>query len=407
MTSAETPEAWEPTTLGDLASDVRYGYTATASSECIGPRFLRITDIVRAPIRWDEVPYCDTPGDTRGKYHLRRGDIVIARTGASAGSSAYCDPPEDAVFASYLVRFRFAPRVDPLFLGYVLASPRWRAYVEAEATGSAQPQFNAPVMKGFPLALPPRAEQERIAWVLGSFDDKIESNRRCVRLLDRLYEGLFRVHCLPSLESLPEGWRCGSAENLARYVNGPAATKHANGKGRLIIRIKELNAGIGPASVYSDVEMPPDNIADDDAILFAWSGSLGIYRWHHDDAIINQHIFKVVCDRGYPAWFVLGHLLALMPGFRAVASDKATTMGHIKRAHLSEAAVPLPPADAIDRWGREIRPIYDQVHARLKEARTLAATRDALLHKLISGEIRVPDTMDPAEVGGAFEEAAV
>jgi type I restriction enzyme S subunit len=77
-------------------------------------------------------------------------------------------------------------------------------------------------------------------------------------------------------------------------VNGQAFTKFANGRGRLIIRIAELNSGPGGSTQYSDVTTTPSHIAFPDDIVFSWSGSLGVYRWHRDEALINQHIFKVI-----------------------------------------------------------------------------------------------------------------
>src|SRR3954451_11560031 len=99
---SETKVPWAHTTLGEVSEAVRYGYTASATDDGIGPKFLRITDIVGSHIDWDAVPYCSIEPDKLERYALDDGDLVVARTGASAGSSAYCVPPVPAVFASYL-----------------------------------------------------------------------------------------------------------------------------------------------------------------------------------------------------------------------------------------------------------------------------------------------------------------
>ncbi len=97
------------TTLADVCESVRYGYTASASEDEIGPRFLRITDIVPDSLDWESVPYCAIDDEDRERCALAPGDIVVARTGATVGYAKLIREPVDAVFASYLVRFRVDP----------------------------------------------------------------------------------------------------------------------------------------------------------------------------------------------------------------------------------------------------------------------------------------------------------
>ena len=78
-----------------------------------------------------------------------------------------------------------------------------------------------------------------------------------------------------------------------------------------------------------------------------------------------------------------------MPNFQAIAASKATTMGHIQRHHLTEALITVP-TDLVLRAANDIiSPLFDQIIANNLECRTLAKTRDLLLHKLMSGEIRL------------------
>jgi type I restriction enzyme, S subunit len=77
---------WDIKELG-LVSTINYGYTESASSQPIGPRFLRITDIQNDQVEWDSVPYCPIPSTDLAKFRLASGDIVFARTGATTGKS--------------------------------------------------------------------------------------------------------------------------------------------------------------------------------------------------------------------------------------------------------------------------------------------------------------------------------
>jgi len=115
------PESWEVKQLRDLCTNVSYGYTASADAEPVGPKFLRITDIVPYFIDWKTVPFCKIKNSDKERYTLKKGDIVIARTGANTGANSAIRLEKDAVFASYLIRFRMDPKkADPFFVGYIL-----------------------------------------------------------------------------------------------------------------------------------------------------------------------------------------------------------------------------------------------------------------------------------------------
>jgi type I restriction enzyme S subunit len=82
-----------------------------------------------------------------------------------------------------------------------------------------------------------------------------------------------------------------------------------------------------------------------------------------------------------------------LPEFRHIAAAKATTMGHIQRHHLTNALVAVPPAKVLAEMGRTLGPMIEAIPYRMIEARTLAAMRDSLLPRLISGELEIPAAM--------------
>ncbi len=116
-----------------------------------------------------------------------------------------------------------------------------------------------------------------------------------------------------------------------------------------------------------------------------------VARWYRPEAIVNQHIFKVVPTPGTPTWLVHAGILELLDFFRGIAADKATTMGHIQRHHLDEQILLPSPERAmeLDHW---CGPLWQRALAAEQEDLILASVRDALLPKLLSGEVRVRDT---------------
>jgi len=184
---------WKEYKLADLCEAINYGYTASASLEAVGPKFLRITDIVPQRVNWSEVPYCLISQDEHQKNKLEKGDIVIARTGATTGFNYMFNDDVDAVFASYLIRYRINKKIAlPLFINYALKSHLWIGFVEGIIGGSAQPGANAKMFGEFEINLPSLTEQRAIASILSSLDDKIDLLHRQNKTLEQLAETLFR-----------------------------------------------------------------------------------------------------------------------------------------------------------------------------------------------------------------------
>lgn len=268
---------------------------------------------------------------------------------------------------------------DRRYVYYLLQSLDFSAF----NVGSGVPTLNRNHLTAIQVALPPLDEQRRIAGVLGALDDLIEINRALVQDLDLLRRLLSKQLLNTSSERAP-------LSSLARFVNGKNFTKNASGSGRPVIRTPELREGPSNGTVWNDVEASPDHIAKAGDILFIWSGSLMIDRWGFRDALINQHIFKVIPNPDTPDWLVFAQLEHQMPRFLGLAADKATTMGHIQRTNLDEH-VPLPDRDAINDASTAIEPLWN-AHIELRlEIRELESARDELLPLLISGRVRVGD----------------
>ena len=108
------PVTWCATSVAAISYPLRYGYTASADPEADGPKFLRITDIQNGRVAWAGVPRCEIEEDKRADFLLSSGDIVFARTGGTVGKSFLIrEVPEEAVFASYLIKVSPAQGIEP------------------------------------------------------------------------------------------------------------------------------------------------------------------------------------------------------------------------------------------------------------------------------------------------------
>jgi type I restriction enzyme S subunit len=156
----ELPAGWVWTTVNEVAQSIQYGYTATSSPDMSGPCYLRITDIQGGEVDWSTVPRCEIAPDAVQKYLLDPGDIVFARSGATAGKSFLIGVCPCAVFASYLIRVKLSQGVLPDYLyGFFGSDSYWDQVI---TRGNAQPNANARVLGRIRFPLAPLTEQRRI-----------------------------------------------------------------------------------------------------------------------------------------------------------------------------------------------------------------------------------------------------
>jgi len=394
--------AWDRISLQDVASEIRYGHTAVASAAQVGPKFVRITDILGGRIGWDQVPYCEFSGD-REKLGIRAGDILVARIGASAGAASRVDRDEDAVFASYLIRIRIEPTIaENEFVGYVLRSPYWRGYVAATSGGSAQPQFNAPLIRRFSFDLPGLAEQRAIAAVLSALDDKIESNRQladavddvCLMAFEDAERGAIETFALEDLVAFNQlSWSSRRHPAEMDYVDISSLEPRrittiqrvcwsdAPSRARRIVRSGD--------TIISTVRPERRALAFVDAASDELTASTGFAVLTPTSVSPTYAYFAATSERATS--FFAG--AATGSAYPAVRVDAMKTL-----------AVRVP-ADRGEQFEELARPLLSMARSALAEALTVAAVRDTLLPKLVSGQIRVPFSDDVEEQIGAVTEA--
>jgi type I restriction enzyme S subunit len=354
--------------------------------EPLGPRLVRGDNITRGRLEWGSSTryWPDPTAELLLRYSLREGDIVVGMDGSRLGENFAAISAEDipALLVQRVACLRAKPTLDQGFLRYLICNPAFTSYVKSVHTGTSIPHISGAQIGAYPIAVPPLSEQRAIAEVLGALDDKVEANQRVVALSDASWLSVLKGEAGGELVPL---------SSLARFINGKAFTKGASGDGRVVIRIAELNSGPGASTVYSDAQVPEEHLAGPGDVLFAWSGSLTVVRWYRAEGIVNQHIFKVLPNPGIPMWLVHGRILDLLSYFRGVAADKATTMGHIQRHHLDELVL-MPTAEALARLDKPCTSLWERALEAEQEGLILTALRDALLPKLLSGEIRVRET---------------
>ena len=354
-------------------------------------------DVLRPFYR--DVPYY-TEECFSGGTKFRNGDTIMARitpcleNGKTAHVSILND--EEVGFGSteYIV-FRAKEGIaNKDYLYYLVCSPEVREPAIKSMVGSSGRQrVQTDVVKNLEIDVPPLVDQEKIGSFLKSFDDKIALNDKINKNLEQQAQAIFANEFL-SLETLPEGWKQASLIDIADYLNGLAMQKYrptADESGIPVLKIKELRQGCcDDNSELCSPNIKSNYIVHDGEVIFSWTGSLLVDLWCGGICGLNQHLFKVTSSK-YDKWFYYAWTKHHLDRFVAVAADKATTMGHIKRDELAKAEVLIPNKKDYDRIGALLQPIYEMIISNRIENKKLAATRDTLLPKLMNGEIDISE----------------
>lgn len=317
------------------------------------------------------------------------------------------------------------------FIYYVLTHPNFQNYAVSVATGTTIKNVSLKQMRDYEFFCPPLPEQKRIAGILSAFDDKIELNRKMSKMLEAMAEALFKswfvdfepvrakiaaiengkdpelaaimsisgktevqlaemktfypdayselahtASLFPSVmvESeqgkIPEGWEIRPLDTIADFLNGLAMQKYPASTEETdylpVIKIAQLNQETTEGADHASLKVPQEYVIHNGDVLFSWSGSLNVVLWCGGKGALNQHLFKVSSTK-YPKWFYYFWTKRHLPEFQRIASDKAVTMGHIQRKHLSQAQTIVPPASLLNNscFCRYVKLKYCSVSCRI------------------------------------------
>lgn len=354
--------------------------------------YLRITDI-NDDGTLNRSDMKSVANDDAVQYLLKPNDIVFARTGGSTGRNYFYDGNDGTfVYAGFLIKFSIDPlKVNPKYIKYYCQSDAYKNWVKSFNTGSTRGNINAQTFGNMEISLPPREQQDYLVSILEPLDEKIAINRAINDNLEQQAKAIFSKEFL-TLETPPNGWKRASLIDIADYLNGLAMQKYrptADETGIPVLKIKELRQGCcDDNSELCSPNIKSEYIIHDGDVIFSWSGSLLVDFWCGGICGLNQHLFKVTSS-SYDKWFYYSWTKHHLDRFVAVAADKATTMGHIKRDELAKAEVLIPNEADYKRIRTLLQPIYALIITNRVENKRLAKIRDALLPKLMSGELDV------------------
>lgn len=365
------------------------------------PTYLRITDINDdGTINFLDLKSVDD--EDSNKYLLKENDIVFARTGNSTGRSYFYQKEHgDFVYAGFLIKFSIDPqKVNPKILKYYTHSQEYYNWVKSFDTGGTRGNINAKTFGDMPISLPKRCVQDKIVGILSALDAKIENNNKINGNLEAQAQALFKswfVDFTPfkdqpfvdsELGPIPQGWKVGKINEFVDVIYGaPYKSKLFNTQkeGLPLIRIRDLKT-CSP-QFYTKELLPNTELVNYGDVVAGMDAEFTPHIWLGETGLLNQRVCKFKPHTGISPLY---SMLMIKPKLEFAQNYKVgTTVSHLGKSDIDKFIVIVPPLDIV----KEVSSIFDAVLNEqinlAKENQRLAALRDTLLPKLMSGEIKL------------------
>lgn len=389
--------------LSELTVDGKgsYGIAASAVERDENlPTYLRITDIYDdGTLNLNDLKSVDAPDAQR--YLLRPNDIVFARTGGSTGRNYFYDGSDGQfVYAGFLIKFGLDPKkVNPAFIKYYCQSEKYRNWVRSFNTGSTRGNINAQTYGNMEIELPSREQQDYLVSVLSPLDEKIKLNREINDNLQQQAAALFEswfVNFDPWDGVQPFAWQnapLGSFVEIKRGGSPRPIQDYLTDSGLRWLKISDVTSLSSPFVLEIKEHIKEEGLRK---TVFLHAGELvlsnsatpGIPKILDVDTCIHDgwlYFSKSELSKYY-LYLFFRHIRKEL-----VALGNGSVFTNLKTDILK--AFPATKADegTLKAFDAVVAPLFDAILNADRENFKLAAMRDALLPKLMSGEIDVSD----------------
>ena len=334
--------------------------------------------------RWNE------PFDQFEYYSLHENDIVIGMDGSRVGMNRAQIKHEDLplLLAQRVACIRNNSNSIQDYLYYQIFSNNFVRYIKAIHTGTSIPHVSLKQIGDFEIPLPSLSDQRKIAGILSALDSKIENNNKINANLEAQAQALFKswfVDFTPfkdqpfvdsELGPIPQGWKVGKLGDICTFKRG----KNLLSKNAIDEGVPVVAGGLSPSCYH--------NQANTSAPVVTVSGSganAGFMRMYHVDVWASDCSFiDVSCDYLYFVYCFLSVNRRLLKH-----AQTGAVQPHVKPADIHDFDVVIPEEDIVKAFQSIIKELLTKVGINEKENQRLAALRDTLLPKLMSGEIKL------------------
>ncbi len=344
------------------------------------------------------------------KFWLKEGDIVFTRVGAVGRTLYITKDYEGWMFSGQTLRLRIKNnQVNNQFIEFFFRSPKFQNISESTALGTTRPSINTSILANTYIPIPPIIEQKKIVEILSSLDDKIALNRSMNTTLEAIGQALFKRWFIDfefpneegkpyrssggemvetELGEVPRGWRVGTLGDTCEITMGqspPGETYNEIGDGLPFYQgISDFGFRFPSRRVYCTA---PTRFAEEGNVLLSVRAPVGSLNIADERCAIGRGVAALRL-KGKQQGYLYYLLRATQSGWNKFEAE-GTVFGSVTKSDVHDFKVILPPDALRNQFGLLMESLDKQIATNENQSRTLAALRDALLPKLMSGEIRV------------------
>jgi len=407
----EISSIWSNTTLGEIVESANTGLDAIKRAPIVeeetGTKCFRIQDASqkKAFKNWGNTKVEDRNYE---KFKLLKGDILIARTGNSIGVHYLVRKDLKSVFNNGLIRLRVNEKAHYEFLYKIIESNYFKRYVQSIAYGtSTQPNMQINVLLGLEILLPSIEEQKAIAKILTSFDDKIdnlkEQNKTLEKTAQTIFKEWFGKYRID--DELPDGWRVGKLgkefdisigrtpprKQTQWFSNKPIGKKWISIKdiGNCGVYIKNTSEFLTNEAITKfNIPVIPENTT-----VLSFKMTVGKLTITTEEMLSNEAIahLKVIKDSYLTSEYIYLYLQNL--DFNSLGSTSSIVTA-INSTIIKNLDIIVPNEDVLREFSYVINSIFLKIKNNTNQIISLKKTRDILLPKLMSGQIRINEFKD-------------
>jgi type I restriction enzyme S subunit len=377
--------AWENKFFGDCAELIR---DTVQPGEALGLPYIGLEHISQGKLSL--LGFGKSDDVISAKSRFRKGDILFGKLRPYFRKVIIA--PFDGVCSTDIWVVRAKQGTDQKYLYYWMASEEFVETSSRASEGTKMPRAQWEFVEKIQQDLPYEPEQRATAGILGALDDKIELNRRMNQTLESMARAVFAEMMKE------EQWKETTIGEIVTVVGGstPSTANPAFWEGGNInwatpkdlaplqspilldtnsriteLGLREISSGLLPAGT----------------VLLSSRAPIGYLAIPQIPVAINQGFIAIKCTEEAPNYFILNWLKDNME--EIIGRANGTTFLEISKSNFRPMSIVVPPPKRMKEFVKTVEPMYQKIVANLKESRILASLRDALLPKLMRGEVRV------------------
>lgn len=380
-------------TLGSLVDrKIGYGIVQPGQNILDGVPVIKVNNLITGLHSKDELDVTTKENDEKySRTRLEGGELIVSVVGTVGKTAIVPKSFRGCNLVRAVAMIDIKENWLSKWVKYYIDSPTGQAYIEQNLNTTVQATLNIKTLVDMPIPFPKEDEMRKIVTILDAIDRKIECdqqiNDNLLEQMQALYKSWF-VDYRPFGGVMPTSWTQTGIYSLANIIYGaPFASKQFNteGNGRPIIRIRDLKDQ--QFATYTTEVHPKGYLLHPGDIVVGMDGEFRPYIWGNDEAWLNQRVCVFENKRPNGKAFLYFTIKPLL--FAIEQTQVATTVIHIGKKDFDAFEIMLPDTELLDAFDVITTPMVEQIVSNSIENKRLAIMRDALLPKLMSGEINV------------------